>query len=49
MSPETAQTDVSHVFDRLNHELYMKKLYDYELPRQLIELVIELISGSKFS
>ena len=49
LSPETALTDVSRAFDRVHHELDKKKLYDFGLPRQLIELVIELISGIKVS
>ena len=43
--PETTLTDVSKAFDRLCIKLYMRKLIDYGLPRQLIELVVEFISG----
>ena len=43
--PETTLTDVSKAFDRLCIKLYMRKLIDYGLPRQLIELVLEFISG----
>ena len=45
LRPETALTDVSKAFDRPSIKLYMKKLVDYGLPRQLIELVLEFISG----
>ena len=44
-SPITALTDVSQAFNRLNHMLFRKKLFDLGLPRQLIELVIEFMSG----
>ena len=44
-SPKTALTDVSQAFNRLNHELFKKKLIGFGLPRQLIELVLEFISG----
>ena len=47
LRPETSLTDVSRAFDRLCIKLYMRKLYDYGLPRQLIELVVELISCLK--
>ena len=43
-SPITALTDISQAFNRLNLKLYMRKLFDFGLPRQLIELVIEFIS-----
>ena len=43
--PETTLTDVSKAFDRVCIKLYMRKLMDYGLPRQLIELVVEFISG----
>ena len=43
--PETTLTDVSRAFDRLNVKLYMRKLVDYGLPRQLVELILEFISG----
>ena len=43
--PETTMTDVSKPFDRLCIKLYARKLVDYGLPRQLIELVVEFISG----
>ena len=45
LRPETSLTDVSRAFDRLCIKLYMRKLYDYGLPRQLIELVVEFISS----
>ena len=44
-SPITALTDVSQAFNRLNHKLFMRKPFDLGLPRQLIELVIEFMSG----
>ena len=47
--PETALTDVSRAFDRPHHDLFKRKLYDFGLPRQLIELTMELISGIKVS
>ena len=47
MAPETALTDVSRAFDRLNHGLFKRKLFNFGLPRQLIELVMEFISGIK--
>ena len=47
MVPETALTDVSRAFDRLNHGLFKRKLFNFGLPRQLIELVMEFISGIK--
>ena len=43
--PETTLTDVSKAFDRLHIKLYERKLVDYGLPRQLIDLVLEFISG----
>ena len=43
--PETSLTDVSKAFDRLSIKLYMRKLVDYGLPRQLIELIVEFITG----
>ena len=43
--PETALTDVSKAFDRPSIKLFMRKLVGYGLPRQLIELVLEFISG----
>ena len=46
-SPVTALTDVSQAFNRLNLNLYMRKLFDFGLPRQLIELVIDFISGMR--
>ena len=49
LSPETALTDVSRAFDRPHHELFKRKLFDFGLPRQLIELIMELISGIKVS
>ena len=47
VSPVTALTDVSQAFNRVNLKLYMRKLFGFGLPRQLIELVIELISGMR--
>ena len=38
-------TAVSRAFDRLCVQLYMRKLVDFGLPRQLVELVLEFISG----
>ena len=49
LAPVTALTDVSRAFDRLHHGLFKSKLYDFGLPRQLIELIIEFISGIKVS
>ena len=43
--PETTLTDVSRAFDRLNVKLHTRELVDYGLPRQLVELVVEFISG----
>ena len=43
--PETTLTDVSKAFDRLCIKLYVRKLVNYGLPRQLIELVVEFITG----
>ena len=43
--PGTTLTDVSKAFDRLCIKLYERKLVDYGLPRQIIELVLEFISG----
>ena len=48
-TPQTALTDVSRAFDRLNFELYKRKLWDFGLPRQLIELILEFISGMRVS
>ena len=45
LRPETALTDVSRAFDRVHHGLFKRKLYDFGLPRQVIELVMEFISG----
>ena len=45
LCPVTTLTDVSKAFDRVCIKLYERKLFDYGLPRQLIELVIEFISG----
>ena len=39
-NPRTALTDVSQAFNRVNHELFKRKLFDFGLPRQLIELVL---------
>ena len=47
--PKTALTDVSRAFDRLHHGLFKRKLYDFGLPRQLIELIMEFISGIQVS
>ena len=44
LRPETTLTDISKAFDRVCIKLYERKLFDYGLPRQLIELVIEFIS-----
>ena len=41
----TELTDVYQAFTRLNHELFRWKLFNFGLLRQLIELVLELISG----
>ena len=49
LKPETALTDVSRAFDRVHHELFRRKLYNFGLPRQVIELVMEFISGLKVS
>ena len=49
LKPETGLTDVSRAFDRVHHELFRRKLYNFGLPRQVIELVIEFISGLKVS
>ena len=49
LAPVTALTDVSRAFDRPHHGLFKRKLYDYGLPRQLIELIIEFIWGIKVS
>ena len=43
--PETSLTDVSRAFDRVSLDLYARKLVDYGLPRQLVELVMEFITG----
>ena len=48
-APQTALTDVSRAFDRLNVELYKRKLLDFGIPRQLIELIVEFISGMRVS
>ena len=48
-SPITTLTDVSQAFNRLNHELFTKKLLGLGLPRQLRSLVIEFISGIRVS
>ena len=45
LKPETTLTDVSRAFDRLCVKLYIRKLVDFGLPRQLVELVAEFISG----
>ena len=45
--PETALTDVSRAFDRVHHGLFKRKLFNFGLPRQVIELVVEFISFSK--
>ena len=47
--PRTALTDVSKAFDRLNHGLFKRKLFNFGLPRQLIELILEFISELKVS
>ena len=49
LKPETALTDVSRAFDRVHHELFRRRLNNFGLPRQVIELVIEFISGLKVS
>ena len=49
LRPITALTDVSRAFDRLHHGLFKRKLYDFGLPRQLVELILELISGIQVS
>ena len=43
--PITILTDVSRAFDRVHHELYKKKLVDYRLPTQLIQLIMKFMSG----
>ena len=48
-TPITAFTDVSRAFDRLHHGLFKSKLYGFGVPRQLIELVMEFISGIQVS
>ena len=48
-APQTALTDVSRAFDRVNLELYKRKLLDFGIPRQLIELIVEFISGMRVS
>ena len=45
LRPETTLTDVSKAFDRLCIKLYVRKLVDYGLPRQLIESVVKFLSG----
>ena len=47
VKPETALTDVSRAFDRVHHGLFKRKLFNFGLPRQVIELVVEFISFSK--
>ena len=47
--PITVLTDVSRAFDRLHHALFKRKLFNFGLPRQLIELVMEFISDIKVS
>ena len=49
MTPITALTDVSRAFDRLHHGLFIRKLFDFGFPRQLIELVMEFISDINVS
>ena len=49
VKPETALTDVSRAFDRVHHGLFKRKLFNFGLPRQVIELVLEFISGLKVS
>ena len=49
LRPITALTDVSRAFDRLHHGLFKRKLYDFGLPRQLVELILEFISGIQVS
>ena len=43
--PITLLTDVSKAFDRVHLELYRRKLFDFGLPRQLQELILEFLSG----
>ena len=49
LKPETALTDVSRAFDRVHHALFERKLFNFGLPRQLVELITEFISGLKVS
>ena len=49
VKPETALTDVSRAFDRVHHGFFKRKLFNFGLPRQVIELVMEFISGLKVS
>ena len=44
-TPRTVLTDVSQAFNRVNHELFKRKLFGFGLPRQVIELVLEFMSG----
>ena len=41
-TPRTALTDVSQAFNRVNNELFKRK---FGLPRQVIELALEFMSG----
>ena len=47
--PITALTDVSRAFDRVHHAFFKRKLFNFGLPSQLIELVMEFISDIKVS
>lgn len=47
--PITLLTDVSKAFDRVHLELYRRKLFDFGIPRQLQELILEFLSGLRVS
>ena len=49
VTPTTALTDVSRAFDRLHHRLFKRKLFNFGIPRQVIELVMEFITDMKVS